>query len=106
MKNVYRKGHGIYQVKTKIRPMTKGQVFWILDPEKNTYTLKDMDQKILIDASLSAKPDRNVELIIRDQDGNVAKITSSYIAQTAMHGATQDSIVREQLSGSEIRCSN
>ena len=57
-----------------------------------------MDQKILIDASLSAKPDRNVELIIRDQDGNVAKITSSYIAQTAMHGATQDSIVREQLS--------
>lgn len=65
---------------------------------KNTYTLKDMDQKILIDASLSAKPDRNVELIIRDQDGNVAKITSSYIAQTAMHGATQDSIVREQLS--------
>ncbi len=98
MKNVYRKGRGIYQVKTKIRPMTKGQVFWILDPEKNTYTLKDMDQKILIDASLSAKPDRNVELIIRDQDGNVAKITSSYIAQTAMHGATQDSIVREQLS--------
>lgn len=65
---------------------------------KNTYTLKDMDQKILIDASLSAKLDRNVELIIRDQDGNVAKITSSYIAQTAMHGATQDSIVREQLS--------
>ena len=98
MKNVYRKGRGIYQVKTKIRPMTKGQVFWILDPGKNTYTLKDMDQKILIDASLSAKPDRNVELIIRDQDGNVAKITSSYIAQTAMHGATQDSIVREQLS--------
>lgn len=96
--DVRKQRDGSYKVFWKERPEEKGHVYWVLEKEERSLSMKDLAHKIPLHVRFRAVPGKPLSLTVRDEEDYEVSLASEYVAEKGKSRVTSEEDIRKQLS--------
>lgn len=95
---LHRESNGKISVRTETPALVGGDVFWVMKPKKENFSLKNFSRRVPLSFFFSARPGESFRLTATDAAGHTATAVSEQAAERARKEPTADAEISGGLS--------